>query len=81
VAKASQQPGEPKEISCESSGRDPPGDGACGNSSGWRVSRLASRYRAAILGDIIINEILKLLQINYLAQKVDALFNFPSRSH
>jgi hypothetical protein len=33
------------------------------------------------LSDIIINEILKLLQINYLARKVDVLFNFPSRSH
>ena len=30
----------------------------------------------AILSDIIINEKLKLLQINYLAQKVDVLFNF-----
>jgi len=49
--------------------------------SGRRVSRLVSRYRAAILSDIIINENLKLLQINYLAQKVDVLFNFPSRSH
>ena len=38
-----------------------------------------SRHRAAILSDII-NENLKLLQINYLAQKVDVLFNFPSRS-
>jgi len=33
------------------------------------------------LSDIIINENLKLLQINYLSQKVDILFNFPSRSH
>jgi hypothetical protein len=40
------------------------------------VSRLASRQRAAILSDIIINKKLKLLQINYLAQKVDVLFNF-----
>ena len=30
----------------------------------------------AILSDIIITENLKLLQINYLAQKVDVLFNF-----
>ena len=37
--------------------------------------------RAAILSDIIINEKLKLLQINYLARKVDVLFNFPSRAH
>jgi hypothetical protein len=48
--------------------------------SGQRVSRLASRHRAAILSDIIVNENLKLLQINSLARKVD-LFNFPSRSH
>ena len=39
------------------------------------------RHRAAILSDIIIDENLKLLQINYLALKVDVLFNFPSRSH
>ena len=32
VMKASQQPREPKEIPCDSSSRDPPGDGACGNS-------------------------------------------------
>jgi len=44
--------------------------------SGWSVSRLASRQRVAILSDIIINKKLKLLQINYLAQKVDVLFNF-----
>jgi len=49
--------------------------------SGWSISRLASRHRAAILSDIIKNENLKLLQINYLDQKVDVLFNFPSRSH
>ena len=35
----------------------------CGRS----VSRLALRHRVAILSDIIINENLKLLQINYLA--------------
>jgi hypothetical protein len=45
------------------------------------VSRLALRHRAAILNPIIINKNLKLLQINYLARKVDVLFNFPSRSH
>jgi hypothetical protein len=49
--------------------------------SGQSISRIASRHRAAILSDIIINENLKLLQINYLAQKVNVLFNFPSRSH
>ena len=32
MAKVSQQPGEPEKISCEGSGRDPPGDGACGDS-------------------------------------------------
>ena len=39
--------------------------------SGLAVSRLVSRHRAAILSDIIMNENLKQLQINYLAQKVD----------
>jgi hypothetical protein len=48
--------------------------------SGQSASRLASRHRAAILSDIVINENLKLLQINYVAQKVHVLFNFPSRS-
>ena len=48
--------------------------------SGRSVSRLASRHRAPILSDMIINENLKLLQINYLALKVDVLFNFPSGS-
>jgi len=37
--------------------------------SGRSISRLASRHRTAILSDIIINENLKLLQINYLAKK------------
>jgi hypothetical protein len=36
--------------------------------------------RAAILSGIIINKNLKLLLINYLVQKVDVLFHFPSRS-
>ena len=49
--------------------------------SGRSISRLASRHRVAILSDITINENLKLLQIHYLAQKMDVLFNFPSRSH
>jgi hypothetical protein len=35
------------------------------------VLRLAARHRTAILSDIIVNECLKLLQINYLARKVD----------
>jgi hypothetical protein len=38
--------------------------------SGRSVLRLASRHRTAILSGIIINEKLKLLQINYLARKV-----------
>ena len=41
--------------------------------------KLASRQRAVILSGIIINKILKLLLINYLAQKVAVLFHFPSR--
>jgi hypothetical protein len=45
------------------------------------ITRLASRHRAAILSDIIANENVKLLQINYLGEKVDFLFNFPSRAH
>jgi hypothetical protein len=49
--------------------------------SGWSISRLTSRHRTAILSGIIINENLKLLQIHYLAWKIDVLFNFPSRSH
>ena len=32
MLKASGQPGEPEEITCEGSGRDPPGDGARGDS-------------------------------------------------
>ena len=32
VLKPSQQPGEPEEIHCEDSGRDPPEDGASGDS-------------------------------------------------
>ena len=44
------------------------------------VSRLAWRQRAGILSGIIINKNLKILLINYLARKVDVLFNFPSRS-
>jgi hypothetical protein len=49
--------------------------------SGQSISRLASRHRAAILSDIIVDENLKLLQINYLPRKVEFLFNFPSRAH
>jgi hypothetical protein len=32
MLKVSQQPGELEEIPCEGSGRDPPGDGVCGDS-------------------------------------------------
>ena len=39
VLKASQQPGEPEEIPCEGSGRDPPGDRACGDSRVARASQ------------------------------------------
>ena len=45
LPKASQQLGQPEEIPRESSGRDPPGDGACrdsrvaGASQGWRRGR------------------------------------------
>jgi len=53
MLKASQQPGGPKEIPCEGSSRNPPGEGACGDRE-QSVSRLASRHRAAILNDIII---------------------------
>jgi hypothetical protein len=73
MLKASQKPGEPEEIPLETE---------CAATAEWpSVSSLASRQRAAILSNIIINENLKLLHINYLAQKVDVLFNFPSRSH
>ena len=81
LPKASQQPGQPEEIPRESSGRDLPGDVACRDSrDGRSVSRLASRQRAAILSDIVINKNLKLLLIHYFARKVDVLFHFPSRS-
>jgi hypothetical protein len=78
MLKASQQPGQPEENSCEGSVRDPLGNGARGDSRvAGSVSRLASRHRAAILNGIIINGNLKVLKINYLVRKVDVLFNFP----
>ena len=52
-----------------------------------RTAEWPERLKACVeaqgghLSDIITNENLKLLQINYLAQKVDGLFNFPSRPH
>jgi hypothetical protein len=77
MPKASPQPGEPEEIPCEGTGRDAPGDGVCvAIQSGWSVSRLVLRQRAAILSDIIINENLKVLQINYSARKVDVFLIF-----
>jgi len=79
-------PGESEEIPCEGRGRDPPGDGACGDSrvagtsQGLRQGRgrpfWVTRHRAAILSDIIMNENIKLLQINYLVQKLDVFFKF-----
>jgi len=39
VPKASQQPGEPEENPCEGISRDPPGDGACGDSRVVRASQ------------------------------------------
>ena len=80
LPKASQQPGQSEEIPHESSGRDPPGDGTCHDSSDWSVSRPASRQRVAILSGIIINKNLELLLIYYLVRKADVLFHFPSRS-
>ena len=82
MPKASLQPGEPEEIPCEGSDRDPPGNGACVDS---RVAGASEGLRRgigrAILSDIIVNDTLNLLQINYLVQKEYILFNFPSRSH
>jgi len=45
LLKASQQPGLPEEIPCESSGRDPPGDGACRDSRVARMSQGLHRGR------------------------------------
>ena len=76
MPKASQQTGQPEEIPCEDSGRDHLGDRACGDSRvAASVLRLASRHRAVILSNVIINENLKLLKINYLARKVNVLLN------
>jgi len=41
-SKVSRQPGEPEEIPCEGSGRDPPGDGECDDS---RVARASEGLR------------------------------------
>jgi len=72
MLKASQQLGGPEEAPLETE--------RVATAEWPSVSRLALRHRAAIMSDIIINENPKLLQINYLARKVDVLFNFPSRS-
>ena len=45
MPKASQEPGEPEEIPCEGSGRDPPRDGACGDN---RVAGVSQRLRRGI---------------------------------
>jgi hypothetical protein len=45
VLKVSQQPGEPEEIPCEGSGRDPLGEGACGDS---RVAGVSQGLRRVI---------------------------------
>ena len=44
LPKVSQQPGQSEEIPCESSGRDPPGDGAC------RGSRMAGASQGLCRG-------------------------------
>jgi hypothetical protein len=66
LLKASQQPGQPEEIPCEGSSRDPPGDGACGDS---RVAGTSQGFRrgrgGGILSGIVVNKNLKLLLINY----------------
>jgi hypothetical protein len=74
MLKASQQPGEPEEISCEGSSGDPPGDGAYSDSTVAGASQGLHRGTGRpISSDIIINENLKLLQIHYLARKMDVL--------
>jgi hypothetical protein len=45
VPKVSQQPVESEEIPCEGSGRDPPGDGVCGDS---RVAGASQNLRRCI---------------------------------
>ena len=45
VPKMSQQSGEPEEIPCEGSGRNPPGDGVCGDS---RVAGVSQGLRRGI---------------------------------
>jgi len=68
-------------IPRKSSGRDPPGESVCRDSRVAGASQGLHRGRgAAILSVIIINKNLKVLLINHLAQKVDVLSHFPSRS-
>ena len=45
MSKVSHQPGEPEEIPCEGSDRDPPGDGECGDS---RVDGASQGLRRSI---------------------------------
>jgi len=45
LPKATQQPGEPEEIPLEGSGRDPPGDSACGDSTAAGASKGLRRGR------------------------------------
>jgi len=45
LPKTSQQPGEPEEIPCEGSSRDPPGDGACSDRKVARMSQGLPRGR------------------------------------
>jgi len=37
---------------------------------------IASRHRAVILSDFVVNENLQLLEINYLALKVEVMLSF-----
>jgi hypothetical protein len=45
LLKVSQQPGQPEEIHCKSSGRDPPGDSACCDSRVAGASQSLRRSR------------------------------------
>ena len=82
MPKAPQHPGQSEEIPREAAAEIPL-ETVCAAIAEWPErlkARLASRQRAAILSDIIVNKNLKLLLMNCLARKVDVLFHFPSRS-
>jgi hypothetical protein len=65
MPKASQQPGEPQEIPCEGSGRDLSLETESAATAEWPEGLKACiQHRAAIWSDTIVNENLKLLQIN-----------------